>query len=566
MEKDGIQAKFRLKKEGLYLEKKDRERAIDFYKKLIVNSLFLNDYYVYRRLAMLYNKEKDYQNEYFVIKYFLNSGIYCSNYQFLWFINKLKELSKKGIVDEEEIEQLKETFKTNSLKNKDKANVPVIIADRIKSKKGYIKVISKRNYDRDQKMYEMEEIAREYKREGKYDGAIHVLEEMIYKKKFKSYRYYNDLCILYRKVGDYDSELRVINEYRMGNATQTDYSDELFEKRYKQVQELIANRNNDNSGSVSAESEDSKSESDSISNKSNIKFERGISATKSLGIEKEYSDSFKLLKEYEVDLEKPLNFHQFDESLTEEENVNRKFYLKEWGKALYKEKRNDEAIEFYQSLKQNSYFINDYYPYRQLCLVYKRTKDYDAYLNNIKELFKSEIYLNSYQHTWFVHKIKQLRDHISVNEEEIASLLEYYEEHGAKMQENVNIPIALADRIVKIRNKIKLKSIESYDMSQEIYSIEETGRILEKEENYEMAIAFYKDKIKEGFDLYKFYQRICFCFEKLEDYEKELDWIANYFQNPPKNASDSSNDWFEKRLKKVNSKLDANYTVENLKI
>ena len=294
MEKDGIQAKFRLKKEGLYLEKKDRERAIDFYKKLIVNSLFLNDYYVYRRLAMLYNKEKDYQNEYFVIKYFLNSGIYCSNYQFLWFINKLKELSKKGIVDEEEIEQLKETFKTNSLKNKDKANVPVIIADRIKSKKGYIKVISKSNYDRDQKMYEMEEIAREYNRQGQYEEAIHVLEEMIYKKKFKSYKFYNELCVLYRKVEDYDSELRVINEYRMGNSTQTDYSDKLFKRRYKQVQELIANRDNENSESVSVESDSISSKSEE--SKSKTKFERGISATKSLGIEKEYSDSEMLLR------------------------------------------------------------------------------------------------------------------------------------------------------------------------------------------------------------------------------------------------------------------------------
>ena len=54
-----VQKKYELKKEGLKLEKKSLDLAVDFYKKLILNSLFLNDYYQFKRLSVLYHKEKD---------------------------------------------------------------------------------------------------------------------------------------------------------------------------------------------------------------------------------------------------------------------------------------------------------------------------------------------------------------------------------------------------------------------------------------------------------------------------------------------------------------------------
>ena len=41
----------------------------------------------------------------------------------------------------------------------------------------------------------------------------------------------------------------------------------------------------------------------------------------------------------------------------------------------------------------------------------------------------------------------------------------------------------------------------------------------------------------------------------MEDYESELEHIKSYFNHPPKDASESSDKWFEKRLSKVNKKL-----------
>ena len=84
--------------------------------------------------------------------------------------------------------------------------------------------------------------------------------------------------------------------------------------------------------------------------------------------------------------------------------------------------------------------------------------------------------------------------------------------------------------------------------------------------NYKLAIAHYKKIIDEKeFDSYKFYQRICCCSQKLKDYESELKAIKAYYANPPGNASKASDDWFEKRLRKVNAKLNTEYSVDDFK-
>ena len=65
-----INKKLDLKSEGLELEKSDKIAAISFYKKLISNEYFINDYYSYRRLVMLYEKINDFNNQYEIIKQF----------------------------------------------------------------------------------------------------------------------------------------------------------------------------------------------------------------------------------------------------------------------------------------------------------------------------------------------------------------------------------------------------------------------------------------------------------------------------------------------------------------
>ena len=66
----------------------------------------------------------------------------------------------------------------------------------------------------------------------------------------------------------------------------------------------------------------------------------------------------------------------------------------------------DECISFYESLMKNSYFENDWYPYKQLCNVYKKTEDYEAILKTVNQLLMSGIYLNDFQYLWFTDRIR----------------------------------------------------------------------------------------------------------------------------------------------------------------
>ncbi len=222
----------------------------------------------------------------------------------------------------------------------------------------------------------------------------------------------------------------------------------------------------------------------------------------------------------------------------------------------------DDLINLYKIFTKNSYFENDWYPYRQLCITYKKTKDYNAYLENIKELFLSGIWLNDYQYTWFTNKIRLLKKHIDIDEEQVQSWLDFYDLNGAKNKDKLNHPTVLADRMTLYNKKIYVKSEEAFDLTQKIYYFDETGRILENKGKYEMAINFYQKKI-DYYPLFVFYQRICYCLEKLEDYESELEFIKWYCKNPPKDASYESESWFKNRLNKVNDKLGTDYGVED---
>ena len=76
---------------------------------------------------------------------------------------------------------------------------------------------------------------------------------------------------------------------------------------------------------------------------------------------------------------------------TGDSQLNIKADLKNKGKKLEKDDKF-EAIKFYDELKTNELFKNDYYPYRRQCILFK---------NRIKEVFKrslkrEQIITNSY--------------------------------------------------------------------------------------------------------------------------------------------------------------------------
>ena len=102
------------------------------------------------------------------------------------------------------------------------------------------------------------------------------------------------------------------------------------------------------------------------------------------------------LDDYDLNL-----FYEYDDGLSVEDNVVRKFILKEKGKS-FKKLHYGDAIDFYKKLIDNSYFVNDYYPYRHLAITYNTTKQHSHLLDTIKKFFRSGIYANTCQVNWFL--------------------------------------------------------------------------------------------------------------------------------------------------------------------
>lgn len=535
--------KYNIKNKGLKLEKTNPKKAIEFYKEILGHEYFINDFWPYRRLVLMYKKTKNFEKKTDIIKTFFKSGVYCNNHHYLWFRNKLRTLSEKGYISPEEIDSLTDYFKTHSCINKQKANTPLVIADRIIKQHGEIIIVSEEKYDNKQKQYEYEEKCSELNRQNRYDEYIELLNHMIDDLGYRRYMYFQKLCVAYRRLNDHDNELRVINKYMDGKSSRTPVSDEWFEKRLEEVQNI----------DKTAELENKKPEKE----KPKKKNYHNIS-----DYENKYVYEIPFNKN-ELDLAKP-PIHEYDSSLNEFENLKRKNTLIQYGKLLTQSKQTTNAIKYYKYLCNNSYFTNDWYPYRQMTIIYDKTKDFHANLLNIKKLFHNNTYLNRYQFTWFCEKIRKILENVNADENELQEWIEYYESHGALNESKSNK--FLADRFMKLNDEtILVITDEFFDYRQERYALEEIGRIYERVGNYELAITHYENIIAENeYNFYKFYQRICLCLEKLEDYNRELEAIKLYYTNPPIEVSETSDKWFEKRLNKVNKLLNTHYSVDDL--
>ena len=535
--------KYNIKNKGLQLEKTDSEKAIEYYKELLGHEYFINDFWPYRRLVLMYKKTKNFEKKTDIIKTFFKSGVYCNNHHYLWFRNKLRTLSEKGYISPEEIDSLTDYFKTHSCINKQKANTPLVIADRIIKQHGEIIIVSEEKYDNKQKQYEYEEKCSELNRQKRYDEYIELLNHMIDDLGYRRYMYFQKLCVAYRRLNDYDNELRVINKYMNGESSRTKVSDEWFEKRLADIQNI----------DKTAELENKKTEKEKPKKKNYPNISN---------YENKYVYEIPFNKR-ELDLAKP-PIHEYDSSLNEFENLKRKNLLIQYGKLLTQNKQTTDAIKYYQYLCNNTYFSNDWYPYRQLTIIYDKTKEYHANLLNIKKLFHNNIYLNRYQFTWFCEKIRKILENVNADENELQEWIEYYESHGALNESKSNK--FLADRFMKLNDEtILVITDEFFDYRQERYALEEIGRIYERVGNYELAITHYENIIAENeYNFYKFYQRICLCLEKLEDYNRELEAIKLYYTNPPIEVSETSDKWFEKRLNKVNKLLNTHISIDDL--
>lgn len=216
-EVENIRRKLALKEIGREFTKKqkDYEKGIIFLEPLLNNSYFENDYYIYRQLAICYErvKPKRFADQADIIKKFLKSGIYCCHNQYLWFTNKLSILeSKKGknYITKEEINEHVKYFKENGMLNKENQNIPVVLAERIYTvgeNNDVAGIKSQYSYERQQIKNKLEFIGQQKKDAEDYEGVIEFYDEIFTETNFHSIKMYEKVIASYEKLGDYESAL-----------------------------------------------------------------------------------------------------------------------------------------------------------------------------------------------------------------------------------------------------------------------------------------------------------------------------------------------------------------------
>ena len=265
------------------------------------------------------------------------------------------------------------------------------------------------------------------------------------------------------------------------------------------------------------------------------------------------------LDDYDLNL-----FYEYDDGLSVEDNVVRKFILKEKGKS-FKKLHYGDAIDFYKKLIDNSYFVNDYYPYRHLAITYNTTKQHSHLLDTIKKFFRSGIYANTCQVNWFLYKLMDLESQNLITNDEIDELLEYYENHGFLNKHKENEPIVLADRIFQRRNgTIEIDTQYSYDKQQHKYEIKEKGRWLEHCNLFEDALELYWKQVQTTpTGASDYYQRLAIIYERMHEFENELHVLTLFYKQRYHIVGKSTKEYFQNRLNKVNLGLRTSYTVED---
>ena len=579
---ENIARKFVLKKKGRDLkEDKKYELAIEHYLSLLKNSYFANDYYPYRHLVIKSELTKQLDKVTETISNFFKSGIYAHQREIKWFIYKLIYLEEDGYITRDEIDSLMDYYNKHGALNKEKEHDPIFIADRIfQRRNGEIGLDDQYNYEKKAEEYALKEEGRYLEHYKLYDQAIDFYTEIIDNDVKGATEAYKRLAYIFEILKEYENELEVIKEFynhKYGKVGK--YTKDYFKKRITNFNKFTGNSYTVDdfiSGKDESDSE-LKNEIDNLKkeNKDLLKRIAELENTKPKK-EKPKKKNYHNISDYEnkyvyeipfnkneLDLAKP-PIHEYDSSLNEFENLKRKNTLIQYGKLLTQSKQTTNAIKYYKYLCNNSYFTNDWYPYRQMTIIYDKTKDFHANLLNIKKLFHNNTYLNRYQFTWFCEKIRKILENVNADENELQEWIEYYESHGALNESKSNK--FLADRFMKLNDEtILVITDEFFDYRQERYALEEIGRIYERVGNYELAITHYENIIAENeYNFYKFYQRICLCLEKLEDYSRELEAIKLYYTNPPIEVSETSDKWFEKRLNKVNKLLNTHISIDDL--
>jgi len=228
-----IETKANLKDIGNKLIKsKDYDGAEDFYKKLITNKYYINDYYPYRKLVAVYKKKKESNNVIKTIEEFFKSERYCNDSQLAWFKLEFKKACGYTGTNFSIFEDYLNYFKEHGLKNKDKQNDPVPIAARIKTGRKKVKITTQETFDKKSKK---KELTLKFKFADKYESEKDALNyfEQLWDQRLvnRSLTNFKKLCSLYYDNEQYEKVINVANQYFESNARKSTSNIAWFENK-----------------------------------------------------------------------------------------------------------------------------------------------------------------------------------------------------------------------------------------------------------------------------------------------------------------------------------------------
>ena len=258
-------------------------------------------------------------------------------------------------------------------------------------------------------------------------------------------------------------------------------------------------------------------------------------------------------------------YYEYDESLSVEKNLMRKFALKKRGRDLRDERDFDSAIAHQLILLENSYFSNDYYPYRHLVIKYELTKQKEKMTETIRKFFRSGIYAHQRQIDWFYYKLHFLEEDGFISKLEIDELLEYYESHGALAKSREHDPVYIADRLYQRKNgTVMLDTQWAYERQERKYAMKEKGGFLERNKMYDEAIDFYSDVLEANANgSSEAYRRLALIYEKLGMFEEEFEIIKLFYKKKYRQVGKYTKEEFELRIRNLNDSCGTDFTSDD---
>ena len=215
-----VDEKFNLMEIGKSFEKSNPRSPINFYNELKDNELFVNDYYLYRRIGIVCKKNKMYHDDLVNILSFFNKDtkVYCNNHQYLWFYNKILELKKLLDIPADCMDLIHEQvnyFNNNKMHYKTSQNIPSPIAERIRKDKNEICVIKQEKYDFIQTIYEIEEYEIGFERRKDYSKAIDCCFNILFNNNLLYLQYYalHRLALIYERIPNKNLFIECCNKY-----------------------------------------------------------------------------------------------------------------------------------------------------------------------------------------------------------------------------------------------------------------------------------------------------------------------------------------------------------------